>query len=66
MFTAPLIFYEKINSLFINSCCSAANIVHPTNPLHLIFRFEFLGNTPMLCHLLYGTRKHILGLFVKI
>jgi hypothetical protein len=47
-------------------CGSAADVIHPSNPLHLIIRFEFFGYTLTLCHLFYEPKKHILSLLVYI
>ena len=44
---------------------SAADIIHPSNPLHLVICFEFFCHTLTLCHLFYETKKHILSLFVE-
>lgn len=44
---------------------SLTNIIHPTNPLHLIISFEFFGYTLTLCHLLYKPRKHFFSLLVE-
>jgi len=45
---------------------SVADIVHPTNPFHLIVCFEFFGHTLTLCHLIYEPKKHILSLLVNL
>ena len=45
---------------------SVANVIHPSNPLKLIFRFESFCNTLCLCHLLYQPKKHIFCLPVNI
>ena len=42
------------------------NIIHTTNPLHLIIRFKFFGNSLTLCHLFYEPKKHILSLLVDL
>lgn len=47
-------------------CCSATNVIHSSNPFHLIVRFELFGHTLTFCHLLYEPRKHILCLLVEI
>ena len=47
-------------------CGSAADIVHPSNPLHLIVCFELVGHALTFCHLFYEPKKHILSLLVYI
>ena len=47
-------------------CGSAANVIHPSNPLHLIVCFELFGHALTLCHLFYEPKKHILSLIVYI
>ncbi len=47
-------------------CGSAADVIHPSNPLHLIIRYEFFGHTLTLCHLFYEPKKHILCLFINV
>lgn len=49
-----------------NFCSSVANVIHLSNPLHLIFRFELFGDTLTLCHLFYEPKKHILYLLVNV
>ena len=44
--------------------CSVADIIHPTNPLHLVIHLKLFGNTLTFCHLFYELKKHILSLFV--
>lgn len=42
-----------INYIVIHDfCCSALDVNHSCNPLHLIIRFESFGRTFTLCHLL--------------
>ena len=45
---------------------SATDVIHPSNPLHLIVCFELFGHALTLCHLFYEPKKHILGLLVYI
>ena len=45
---------------------SAADVIHPSNPLHLIVCFEFFGYALTLRHLFYEQKKHILSLLVYI
>ena len=45
---------------------SISDIIHPTNPFHLIVCFELFGHALTLCHLFYKSRKHILCLFVDV
>ena len=45
---------------------SVADVVHSTNPRHLIIRFELFGHTLTLCHLFHQPRKHFFRLSVNI
>ena len=45
---------------------SATDVIHPSNPLHLIICFEFFGYTLTLCHQFYEPKKHILSLLIYI
>ena len=45
---------------------SAADVIHPSNPLHLIINFEFFRYALTLCHLFYEPKKHILSLLVYV
>ena len=47
-------------------CGSAADVIHLSNPLHLIIRFELFGNARTFRHLFYETKKHILSLLVNV
>lgn len=40
--------------------------IHPSNPLHLILRFEFFCHTLALCYLFYQLGKHFFRLLVNI
>lgn len=44
---------------------TVADAVHSSDPLHLIFFFEQLSDTLLLCYLLNQSGKHILGLLVN-
>ncbi len=46
--------------------CSAADIIHPPNPLHLIVRFELFRYALTLRRLLYKSIKHFFSLLVDI
>ena len=54
--------------LGVNKICihdlggSATNVIHSTNPRHLIIRFELFGHTLTLCHLFYQQKGHIFRL----
>ena len=39
---------------------SAADIIHPPDPFHLVVGFQRFGNTICICHLLYQPRKKFL------
>ena len=45
---------------------SATNVIHLSNPLHLIVCFEFFCHALTLCHLFYEPKKHILSLLIYI
>ena len=45
---------------------SISDIVHTSNPLHLIGGFQLLSHALTLCHLLYQPFKRFLGLFVNV
>ena len=45
---------------------SATDVIHPSNPLHLIVCFELFGHALTLCHLFYEPKKHIFSLLVYI
>ena len=45
---------------------STADVIHSSDPLHLIICFEFFGYALTLCHLFYEPKKHILSLLVYI
>ena len=45
---------------------SATDVVHPSNPLHLIVCFELFGHALTLCHPFYEPKKHIFSLLVYI
>lgn len=62
----PQTRYISVIAAIIGFCSSAVEIVHPTNPLHLIFSFECFGYTLMLCHLFYQTSKHFFCLLVNV
>ena len=47
-------------------CGSAANVIHPSDPLHLVIRFEFFCHALTFCHLFYEPKKHILSLLIYI
>ena len=47
-------------------CGSAADVIHQSNPLHLIVCFELFCHTLTLCHLFYEPKKHILSLLIYI
>ena len=47
-------------------CGSAADVIHPSDPLHLIVCFEFFGYALTLCHPFYEPKKHILCLLVYV
>lgn len=47
-------------------CGSAANVIHPSNPLHLVVCFELFRHALTLCKLPYQLIKHILRLLVDI
>lgn len=40
------------------------NVIHLFYPFHLIFSFELLRDTLLLCHLFYKLRKHFFCLLV--
>ena len=40
--------------------CSAADIIHPPEPFHLVVGFQRFGNTICICHLLYQPKKKFL------
>jgi len=61
----PLTLCEYYLCIY-NFCCLIADIVHPTNPFHLVFGFEFFGYTFLFGKLFYQPKKHILSLFVDI
>ena len=53
-------FRLVINYIVIYDFCgSAANVIHPSNPLHLVIRLEFFGYALTLRHLFYEPKKHI-------
>ncbi len=56
------------NKLTANPDLNSINtdVIHPSNPLHLIIRFEFFGHTLTLGHLLYQPKKHFLCLPVDV
>ena len=47
-------------------CGSAADVIHLSNPLHLIVCFEFFGYAHTFCHLFYEPKKQILSLRIYI
>jgi len=56
-----------INYIVIYDFCgSAADVIHTSNPLHLIVCFELFGHTFTLRHLPYEPKKHILSPLVYI
>ena len=56
-----------VNYIVINDFCgSAADVVHPSNPLHLSIRLEFFSRALTFCHLFYEPKKHILSLLVNV
>ena len=60
-------FRSIIDYIVINDLCgSAADIIHPTNPCHLIIYFKFFGHALTLCHLLYEPRKHFFCLLIEV
>ena len=63
--TARLILY--VYDFFVyNFGSSLLDVIHPTNPFHLVVCFELFGYTLTLCHLIYEPRKHILRLLVDV
>ena len=56
-----------VNQLIIDNILrSLSSVVHPSDPFHLIFSFEFLCNTLLLCQLLNRLGKHSLCLGVNL
>ena len=49
-----------------NLVCPFPDVVHPTNPLHLVLLFKLLGDAFTFFHLLYESVKHITCLFVNV
>ena len=47
-------------------CGSAADIIHPSNPFHLVVCLELFGHAFTLRHLFYVPKKHILSLFINV
>ena len=43
-----------------------ADIIHRTDPFHLILRFQLLRNPLLLCHLSYQQVEHLVGLPVDL
>ena len=54
------------NIVIYDFCGSAADVVHPSNPLHLTICFEFFRYAFALCNLFYEPKKHILSPLVYI
>ena len=48
------LFYSHIYNLFQNNFfCTDFNIIHQSNPFHLILHFQFFRHTMFFCYLLY-------------
>ena len=63
----PAVFKLSINQFRIYDFCgSAADVIHPSNPLHLIVRFEFFCYALTLCHLFNQTIERIFGITVEL
>ena len=46
--------------------CSAADIIHPPDPFHLVVGFQRFRNALCICHLLYQPKKKLLCLSVNV
>ena len=46
--------------------CSAADIIHPSDPFHLVAGFQRFRNALCICHLFYQPKKKFLCLPVNI
>ena len=56
-----------INYIVIYDFCgSASDVIHPSNPLHLIICFELFGHTFLFGKLVYQPKEHLLCLLVDI
>ena len=60
-FSVSYRLYRDLRFLWL---CS--DVIHLSNPLHLIIRFELFGNARTFRHLFYETKKHILSLLVNV
>ena len=60
-------FRLVVNNIVIyNFGGSATDVIHPSNPLHLILCLKLFSNVLTLCHLFYELKKHILSMLVNI
>ena len=60
-----MLFLGKNQFIQHNFICPISNVVHPGNPIHLIFCFQLLGNTLLLCQLRNKVLLHFLCLTVN-
>ncbi len=61
------ILVHTLNQAFINDFLGLVpDIVHPANPLHLIFCFKLFCDTLLLCQLLNQLGKHSFCLGVNL
>lgn len=66
MISLPLLWLVINYIVIYDFCGSAADVIHPNNPLNLIICFELFSNALTFCHLFYESKKHILSSFVNV
>lgn len=57
-----------VNYIVVYDFCGfVADIIHSSDPLHLVIRFEFFCHALTLCHLIYEPKNHnrICGMIAK-
>ena len=53
------------NIVIYDFCDSAANVIHPSNPLHLVICFESFCHTLKHCHLFYSPKNTLFSCHSK-
>ena len=59
-------FLHKNQFLSHNLRCAVSDVIHHSDPTHLIFRFELFGDAFLGRHFFYDPKEHILCLHMEL